>query len=312
MARITVMFFPWMPLSLAALPPAASITALPLLVAEPVQVTRDGDFKQHLAWSPDGKQFLFTRIHAGKMGLWLVNVDGSDLRRLFKHDEAPDFDGCWSPDGKRILFVFVVLQGTDGKLHLHSINADGTDMKVVVPNKAFEECPRYSHDGKHIAFTSTRDGNQEIYTADADGKNVLRLTSHVAADTNPTWSPDGKQIAFASHRGGNWDIYVMHRDGSNVRRLTDDPQMDYWPVWSPDGKWIAFTSNRDGNYEIYAMRADGSQQHNVSRHPAADNHAAWSPDSGRLAWISNRSGAYEVMVTPFAPAALWPQSPIRP
>ena len=37
-----------------------------------VRITHDGGFKQHLQWSPDGSKFLFTRIHQGKMGLWLI------------------------------------------------------------------------------------------------------------------------------------------------------------------------------------------------------------------------------------------------
>src|SRR6266849_6371468 len=98
--------------------------------SEPTRLTRDGDFKQHLHWSPDGKRFLFTRIYAGKMGLWTMNADGSEVKRLFHHDEGPDFDGHWSPDGKRIDFVYDQLQGTDGKLHLYTINADGTEPKV--------------------------------------------------------------------------------------------------------------------------------------------------------------------------------------
>src|SRR5438552_11991676 len=103
-------------------PAAASIEAR--------RLTHDGDFKQHLQWSPDGQKFLFTRIHQGKMGLWIMNADGGDLKRLFNHDEGPDFDGHWSPDSKRIAFIFDVLQGTDGKLHIHTIHADGTDDKV--------------------------------------------------------------------------------------------------------------------------------------------------------------------------------------
>src|SRR5947209_20396239 len=91
--------------------------------AEPVRLTTDGDFKQHLQWSPDGKKFLFTRIHAGKMAIWTINADGTQLKQLVAQD-MPHFDGYWSPDSKKIVFVLDVLQGTDGKLQINSVNAD--------------------------------------------------------------------------------------------------------------------------------------------------------------------------------------------
>src|ERR1700732_2114931 len=93
---------------------------------EPVRVTRQGDFIQHLQWSPDGKKFLFTRIHAGKMGLWTMNEDGTDLKPLLAKAAPPHFDGHWSPDGKQIVFVQDILQGTDGKLQLDVVNSDGS------------------------------------------------------------------------------------------------------------------------------------------------------------------------------------------
>src|SRR5438105_13224582 len=88
-----------------------------------LRLTRDGGFKQHLQWSPDGKRFLLTRIHAGKMGLWTVNADGTDMRPLLVGDH-PQFDGHWSPDGKRVAYVHDQLQGTDGKLQINTAGAD--------------------------------------------------------------------------------------------------------------------------------------------------------------------------------------------
>ena len=262
---------------------------------EPVRVIEFRDFIQHLSWSPDGKKFLFTRIHGGKMGVWTMNVDGSDAKAVLPKEMNPQFDASWSPDSKRIVFVFDRLQGTDGKLQIDVINADGTEHKNLVPHKAFDEAPRWSPDASKICFASTRDKKQHIHVMDADGKNMKRLTGEFK-DNSPSWSPDAKQIAFTSARTGNLDIHVMNADGSNVRRLTHSEKMDYWPVWSPDGKHIAFTTNRDGNYEIYVMSPDGMDQRNVSKHPGTDNFATWSPDGRRLAFISNRGGGYGVYI----------------
>jgi len=109
--------------------------------AEPVRVTKDASFKQHLQWSPDGSRFLLTRIHEKKLAVWTMAADGSDLKRLVAAD-TPNFDAHWSPDGKKVVFVQDILQGTDGKLQIDTINSDGTDQKNVIPHKAFEESPR--------------------------------------------------------------------------------------------------------------------------------------------------------------------------
>ena len=100
------------------------------------RLTHDGDYKQHLAWSPDGKKFLFTRLHRGKMGLWTMNADGTELKRLLSVD-TPHFDGHWSPDSKRILYVYDVLQGTDGKLNsVASMTAMSASAPILVPQAA--------------------------------------------------------------------------------------------------------------------------------------------------------------------------------
>ncbi|HJZ56214.1 MAG TPA: hypothetical protein VKE74_14705 [Gemmataceae bacterium] len=264
--------------------------------SSPVRVTTDGSFKQNLQWSPDGKQFLFTRIHQGKMALWVMNDDGTALKRLLPEYDQPHFDGHFSPDGKRIVYVSDQLQGTDGKLSIHTCAVDGSDDKVLVPHKAFEESPRWSPDGKLVLWVSTRDGNPELYTVNADGKDIKRLTTEVAYDLHPAWSPDGKKIAFASGRTGRQKLFVMNADGSGVKRLTDGEFLDAWPAWRPDGKKIAFVSNQSGNYDIWLMDADGSNLVNLTDHPAQDTSPTWSPDGKRLAFVSTRHGGSDIYI----------------
>jgi TolB protein len=203
------------------------------LCGEPLQLTKDGSFKQNLQWSPDGKTLLFTRIHQGKMSLWTMPAAGGEMKRLLPDHAEPHFDGHFSKDGKRIVYVYDQLQGTDGKLRINTCAADGTDDLTLVPHTAFEESPRFSPDGKLVLWVSTRDGNPDLYTVSADGKDVKRLTNDPAYDLHPAWRPDGKQIAFASGRSGRQKIHLMNADGSDVKKLTDGEFLDAWPRGAP-------------------------------------------------------------------------------
>lgn len=272
----------------------AGVTHTP--AADPVRVTTDGSFKQHVHWHPDGKTLLFTRIHQGKMALWTVDTTGKDLKRLLPDHKEPHFDGHYSPDGKRVVYVYDKLEGTDGKLSLRTCAADGTDDKVLVPHKAFEESPRWSVDGKRVLWVSTRHGNPELYTVTSEGKDEQRLTSEVTADLHPSWSPDGKRIVFTSGRGGHQKVYVMKADGTGVTKLTDGEHLDAWPVWKPDGKQIAFVSRKGGDSNIWLMDATGKNAVNLTKCEGEDTSPAWSPDGKRLAFVSARDGGSDIYV----------------
>lgn len=268
----------------------------PLLAGDPVRLTRDGAFKQNLAWSPDGRTLLFTAHHGKKT--WLMQWTDAEIpaKRLSK-ESAVEMCPSWSPDGKRFVHVMFKFAGTQGNMEIVSAAADGSDVRLVTGDQdgklSHEEFPAWSPDGKKIVFVSSSDGNQDLYLCDPNGANRVRLTQDTAIDTHPVWSADGKQVVFATSRWGDMEIAAVNVDGTNLRRLTNSRGVDDYPACSPDSRHIAFTSHRDGNFEVYVMATDGSGQVNVTRHSEIDNFPAWTPD-GRLSFVSNRDHKFDV------------------
>ncbi|MCH7687138.1 MAG: PD40 domain-containing protein, partial [Planctomycetes bacterium] len=195
-----------------------------------------------------------------------------------------------------------------GRSGIHVINPDGSDSRRLTKNRN-DTSPRWSPDGKQIAFLSLRKQDHELaeehdlafhwflYVMDADGQHQRRVTK------TPffmifQWSPDGSRFLFQSSYEDRTNkgkegavssaIYVMNADGMKQKRLTPINKIDSFPAWSPDGKQIAFTSNRDGNMDIYVMKADGSDIRRLTSNKADDMNLIWSPDGKKIAFTSFR------------------------
>jgi TolB protein len=179
------------------------------------------------------------------------------------------------PTGK-IAFV----SNKDGDQKVYVVGPDGENQLVLENGTVQANSPRWSSDGKSLAFVADTNKNTDIYyLALADASGPKRLTDSPAKDDAPAWSPDGQKIAFESYRDRNWEIYVVNVDGSGLTRITNDLGGDTNPAWSPDGKWIAFVSNRDGNASLYIAHPDGSGLARITQGIAPASDPVWSPDS---------------------------------
>ena len=238
---------------------------------------------------------VFSSNRDGNWEIYVVNPDGTNLRRLTFHDAA-DLEPAWSPDCRQIAFS----SDRDGNREIYVMNADGSDVHRLTNNPGEDTTPAWSPDGLRIAFRTNRSGTFKIYVMNADGTNQHRLTATPGQDGYPRWSPDGSRVVFSSTRSGNSEIYVVDADGTNLQRLTNDRAQDEAPAWSPDGSQIVFQSSRSGNWDIYTMlapasageNADGTGVTQLTYGAAADLSPTWSPDGSQIVFVSNRDGKY--------------------
>lgn len=213
------------------------------------------------AWSPDGTHIAFGYKTGGLTSIYVINVDGSGLRRI---TNSPDGDGApdWSPDGGQI--VFERFAGQFGGPELYRIDVEGTNELQLTTNPEHDEDPVWSPDGTRIAFLRRYEESGEsyaaIYTMNPDGSDTLNVSGGPGGDREAAWSPDGTRIAFSGYRYGTRDIYVVNSDGTGLTRLTSAADYDRHPTWSPDGTQVAFCRMGDPISQVMKVAVDGSAE----------------------------------------------------
>jgi Tol biopolymer transport system component len=270
--------------------------------AEPKQITDQRGRSTQPAWSPDGRDIIFSVESQGGRNLWRAPADGSEKPRRMPGIGEDESVPAISVRAHRLVYSRHAADDNIWRLDTRT----GAATRFV-SNTLRDLEPRYSPDGRRVAFTSNRSGQIEVWTAEADGSNQVQLTDMKTSITSaPRWSPDGRQIVFISTLYGQSDVFVMGAAGGAPRRLTDTPSHDTAPAWSHDGKWIYFSSNRGGDFQIYKMPAAGGQAIQVTK---KGGYAPLESPDGRSIYYARRStldgvwqvpvdGGDEVQVTP--------------
>jgi hypothetical protein len=203
------------------------------------------------AWSADGTKLAYSSKQGGTGGIYIVNADGSGLRRVTT--DVTDGEPTWSPDGTKLAFVHV----STGRRRLVTSNLDGSGLTVVTPNldRSVDD-PEWSPDGARLTFSDFAD----VYVVNVDGSRLVNLTADVgqpARADNPTWSPDSSKIAYTYNISS---IKVVASTGGAATTL-GATLGEVWEIsWSPDGAKIAFIADVNGplQEELFIMNADGT------------------------------------------------------
>jgi Tol biopolymer transport system component len=245
-----------------------------------------------------GNRIAFDSNRDGNYEIYIMNADGSGLRRL-TNNHAGDGSPAISPDGTRIAFN----SERDGNFEIYVMNADGSDQtRLTTEPGATDVSPTWSPDGSQIAFISDRTGILQIFIMNADGSDVFQRTTSFDDKRDPAWSPDGTQIAYVADVGvnPNAEIMVIPADGAgSAVNISQNPTSDGLPAWSPDGTRLSFYSAREGplgDTEIFVMNADGSDQIQLTHNDDFEFDSAWSADGSQIAFSTDRDGSREIYV----------------
>jgi len=140
------------------------------------------------------------------------------------------------PDISKNKIVFVY--GGD----LWTAPIDGGRALRLTSHDGMETNPKFSPDGKYIAFSGEYDGNTDVYVIPSEGGKPVRLTYHPGGDYVVNWTPDGKSILFNSSRDSYSRFsrfFVVSKDGGMPEPL--EIPMGYLASYSADGKFLAYT-----------------------------------------------------------------------
>lgn len=257
--------------------------------------------------SPDGGQIVFTlrttdlKADKGRTDLWLVGVDGADLRRLTSH-KAGDYNPRWAPDGKAIYF----LSTRSDSSQVWRIRIDGGEAEQITDLPLDAANLLVSPDGNRIAVTmevfpgttpqATKEKLDEIDERKATGK----IYEKIFVRHWDTWKDGRRSHLFVMPLTEGEPVDVMlDMDADTPSKPFGGPEEI---TFTPDSKSVIFSARDVGaeepwstDFDLYLAPIDGSKPPKslTDKNQAWDTNPLFSPDGKTLAYLAMKRPGYE-------------------
>jgi dipeptidyl aminopeptidase/acylaminoacyl peptidase len=232
-----------------------------------------------------------------------------------------------SPDGERIACVVTDLDLASDAAHssIWVVPAAGGAPRAVTSPTESSSQPRWSPDGRTLAFISNREQGAQIWLLALDGADEARRLTDVPGGVTgpPVWSPDGRRITFTARVSaepgvpgaprvirklryllngdgyigdGFWHVFTVATEGTHPAvQLTSREWHHFAPAWSPDGARIACISTRRDEWDLewlWDLYVFDAQRPGASPVCLTDSQRvcaapAWSPDGRWIAFYAN-------------------------
>ena len=269
-----------------------NIYKIPTNGGQPVQVTKHTSGSLFFpSISSDGKVIVYEE----GFGIWKLDVASgktSEIKLEIATDEKENefavetvqnevdaFD--LSPSGQRAVI--------SARGQILTIATNRGDITRVMPDAmaSRNQNPKWSPDGKFLAFVSDKSGRDEIWISDPDGLNPKKITDLDNEKGPILWTPDSK---FALYTTADRRLYGYSvADGKTVTVATGDVgRIGNFSV-SPDSKWVAFSKqDKTLRNHVYIVPITGGEARHISddRVQYSETNAAWTADGRYLVFIA--------------------------
>ena len=261
-------------------------------------------------WFPDGRSLLAIHLAKDKtISLGIVPIQEGCFNLLYEMKAPSDanfkptagryFVADLSPDGKHV----AIKKAEGERVNIYVLDIVTKDLSTLTDTPAIDLKPKWSPDGKHIAFLSNRTGNLALWAIPVDkdgspGGQPFLLRDSMEHANLLNWTEHGLPYE-------NWvssiDIFVLQVDPETGAPTGKPKQLDYRPtgdnlnpVYSPDGKFLAFVSNLEDRGEgrhivVYPLSGEEPKSFRI---PSSNFRASlfdlrWLPDGSGIGFSGN-------------------------
>ena len=227
-----------------------------------VNLTQNPATDFQAVWSPTGEQILFVSDrNDGVYDLYLMNPDGSNIRRVFKRKRRINRSHpTWSPDSRQIAYSVTDWNRSKSTIYIATLG-EQNENELVVDGRD----PAWSPDGTGIACSI--DERLIFVNLRTQARKQLLRKEDIQWQRHPSWSMVGDKLVFSGnnhavvlareHRNEWLDkntIFLVNRDGTGLRQLVAEAGPHAWsPDLSPDGQEVLYTQAVKGAHQIFKI-----------------------------------------------------------